>query len=332
MRRLVLVALVGATVFPSLARCEQPAYAVRPSPHVLQGPQLPAAADESREVVRLASAVDPGTLVPVAPHPVGVIDESSTANSQLLQQKLAELDRLQAEVDALRKATGTFAQILVRVEVLEVSLTKLKQLGVEIPQSTAGVVAVPESIAKLRRPAVYAHPSAPRVEDVPSDDSHAELVGLLKQNNIGKVFADPTLVVLSDRPASFLVGGQIPVPAAPGSKMALEFQEFGTRVDVRATSLGDDRVRLEVTARVSEIDDSRAIEIQGRRVPGFHVRQCAAGFEAARGETVIIGGGSQDRVESVKLPDGRIEERHNEIATWYVVRTEQVEPTDPHLR
>jgi Flp pilus assembly secretin CpaC len=319
MRRHLALTFAAISACQSFAPGEESAYAMAPTTSELHGPQLPAVADESRNVVRLASALKSAPA-------------SSSDQVAALQSKLAERDRLQSEIDELRKATGTPEQILVRVEILEVSLTKLKQLGIELPESAGGIVARPESLAALRRPAAYRHSSEPSVADVPADGTSAELVGLLKQNNIGKVLADPSLVVLSDRPASFVVGGQVPVPAAPGSKLALEFQEFGTRVDVRATSLGNNRLRLEVTPRVSEIDESHAIEVQGQRVPGFRVRQCAAGFEAALWQTVIIAGGSQDRVEAIRTSDGRIEERHNEIVTWYVVRTEAVDLIEPLIR
>src|SRR4029078_4443318 len=76
----------------------------------------------------------------------------------------------------------------------------------------------------------------------------------LKQNNVAKLLAEPTVVVVSGRPGSFNVGGEFPIPAKDGSKAAVEFRKFGTQLDLVALALGDNLVRLEVRTRVSEID------------------------------------------------------------------------------
>jgi Flp pilus assembly secretin CpaC len=313
MRCHVALALVAAVICPSWIYGDEPAQSVAPTSHELHGPQLPTLVEESREIVRLASAVEPVTV---------------GGDVEQLKRKLAELDRLQAEVDQLRVVTKTPAQVLVHVEMLEVSLTKLRQLGIELPTSSGGIIMAPEAIAKLRRPAVYTQTSEPNAAPVPEDHSSANFVALVKRENIGKVLADPSLVTLSGRPASFLVGGQIPIPAA-GPQSTVEYRDFGTQVDVLATTLGNDRVRIEIKPRVSELDDSHAIEVQGHRVPALRVRQCNAGYEAAFDETVVLGGVVQERIESIKTIDGRVEERINEIATWFVVRAERADLFDP---
>jgi Flp pilus assembly secretin CpaC len=316
MRCHLALAIAAASACPSFARGEVSAYAVAPTTPEVHGPQLPQVADESREVVRLASAIE------------------TTANSDqqtLLRTKLAELDRLQSEVDELRHSTNTPSQILVRVEMLEVSLTKLRQMGIDLPQMIPGVVVSPHAVERLR-PAANSHPSQPKIAPLAADGTSTELIGLLKQQNIGKVLADPSLVTTSGRPASFLVGGQIPMPAAPGANSTIEYRNFGTQIELRAASIGNGRVRIEINPSITEIDDSRTIEIQGLRIPAFRVRQCNTAYEANFEETVILGGGSTMRVESLRHADGHIEERQNEIATWYVVRAEHIEPMDPSRR
>jgi Flp pilus assembly secretin CpaC len=315
MRCHIALALVTAMVCPSWAYGDEPGQPVAPALHELHGPQLPTLAEESREVVRLASAVEPLTV---------------GGDVEKLKRKLAELDRLQAEVDKLRVVTKTPAQVLVHVEVLEVSLTKLRKLGIELPAGPGGIIAAPEAIAKLRRPAVYTHTSEPKAAPIAEDHTSAEFVALLKRENIGKVLADPSLVALSGRPASFLVGGQIPIPVpAAGGQSTVEYRDFGTQVDVSATTLGNDRVRMEIKPSVSELDDTHAIEVHGVRIPALRVRQCNAGYEAAFDETVVLGGAVQERIESIKTSDGRVEERPHEFATWFVVRAERAEALDP---
>jgi Flp pilus assembly secretin CpaC len=309
MRCHLALALVALVVCPQWARGDEPAPTVAKMPSELHGPQLPAVADESREVVRLASAVE--------------LSSGAVSDQALLEEKLEELERLQAEVDRLCAATRTPQQILVKVEVIEVSLTKLRSLGTDFARAT------PEGFQKANLAELM---TAGQSGFSLSAGATADFLGFLKQNNVAKALSDPSLVVTSGRPASILVGGQFPVPAAPGAASSVEFREFGTRVDVLATSLGNDRVRLEIHPRITEIDESRTIEIQGVRVPAFRVRQCNTAYEANFEETVILGGGSTMRVESLRHADGRVEERQNEIATWYVVRAEHIEPMDPSRR
>jgi len=80
----------------------------------------------------------------------------------------------------------------------------------------------------------------------------------LRQYNMVKVLANPTLVTTSGRPASFKVGGEFPilVPAGLGT-ISIEYKPFGTRVDFVPIVLGNGNLRLEVRPQVSEIDEAR---------------------------------------------------------------------------
>ena len=96
----------------------------------------------------------------------------------------------------------------------------------------------------------------------------------LKQKNLARMLAEPNIVTVSGRPASFHMGGEIPVPATPGSKPAVEFLRFGTEVDVIAVTLGADHVRLELRIRVSKPDFGYTTIIEGRRVPSIEANEC----------------------------------------------------------
>jgi len=95
-------------------------------------------------------------------------------------------------------------------------------------------------------------------------------IDALRQYNLVKVLAEPTLVTVSGRPASFNSGGEFPIPIPQGlGTTSIQFREFGTRVDFVPIVLGNGHVRLEVRPSVSELDYSRSVTLNGTTVPGI---------------------------------------------------------------
>jgi len=250
----------------------------------------------------------------------------SSSPSFPLQQKCAELDRLQREVKQLRAATGTVQQILVRVQMLEVSLTKLRNMGTDTNWFANGYV----SGAKIRQilDATDGRTDAPIPEPVAKEASNDSLrfVDWLKRNNLAKVVCESTLVTVSGQPASVNVRGEFPVPANNDSKAAVDFRTFGTGLDIEALALGDNQVQLEVNMRVSTVDYNHAIEINGARIPGLKVRQCDTGFELSFGQTAVLTGLVEQRTEAHQVDGGRIKEVLNDVGLMVVVTPELVPP------
>ena len=104
------------------------------------------------------------------------------------------------------------------------------------------------------------------------------LIEALRKDNLVKVLAEPTLVTMSGRPASFLVGGEFPILVPSGIATAtVEYKEFGTRVDFVPIVLGNGAIRLEVRPTVSEIDESRNVSVGTFTVPGLRTRTVDTG-------------------------------------------------------
>jgi pilus assembly protein CpaC len=126
------------------------------------------------------------------------------------------------------------------------------------------------------------------------------VVRALRQNNLVKVLANPTITAVDGRPASFNAGGEIPivVPAGLG-QVAIQYREYGTRVDMVAKVRGEGRIWLEVRPYVSEIDPTRSVTLQGISVPGLRSRFLETGVELQAGQTLALGGLLQMRTESI---------------------------------
>ena len=246
----------------------------------------------------------------------------------LLQQKCAELDRLQQEIKRLRAATGTAQQVLVKVQMLEVSLTKLRDLGLDTDWFADGYASGPKVRQLLD--AIGGRADTHLAEHVSRAESNVSqhFVGWLKRNNLAKVLAETTLVTVSGQPASVHVGGEFPVPANSDSKAAADFRTFGTETDLLALALGDNQVRLEVNTKVSALDDNRAIEVNGVRLPGLKVRQCDSAVELSFGETAVLTGLVEHRTEAQQVEGGQIEEVRVDVGLMVVVTPELVPPIE----
>ena len=116
-----------------------------------------------------------------------------------------------------------------------------------------------------------------------------------------KILSDPTLVTVSGRPAFFNSGGEFPilVPQSLGT-VSIEYKKFGTQIDFVPIVLGNGNLRLEVRPRISEIDHTRSITINGTTVPGLRVREADTGVEMHPGQTLAIAGLVQTRSEARK--------------------------------
>jgi len=122
-----------------------------------------------------------------------------------------------------------------------------------------------------------------------------------QERGLAKVLAKPTLLARSGQTASFLAGGEIPIPVAQGGafgSITIEFKEFGVGVEFAPTVLGPDRIFLEVSPEVSEPDFSLATVSADAVVPGFLTRRASTSVELADGQSFAIAGLLSDQVNS----------------------------------
>ncbi|MFQ5413596.1 MAG: type II and III secretion system protein family protein [Phycisphaerae bacterium] len=113
----------------------------------------------------------------------------------------------------------------------------------------------------------------------------------MADNSLLKVLAEPNLVALSGETASFLVGGEFPVPVPQGNQqVTIEFREFGVRLSFTPLVRAHQQVRLTVRPEVSELDFSSAVPFEGFAVPGLKSRAAQTTIEVGSGQTFIIAG------------------------------------------
>jgi len=129
----------------------------------------------------------------------------------------------------------------------------------------------------------------------------AVAMDLVERNGLGKILAEPTLVARSGEMASFLAGGEVPIPIAQGGafgSITIEYKKFGVGIAFTPTVLGPDRIHLEVAPEVSEPDFTIGTEVDGTRVPGFVTRRASTSVELKDGQSFAIAGLLSDVVRS----------------------------------
>ena len=124
------------------------------------------------------------------------------------------------------------------------------------------------------------------------------LLDVLERQGLSKTLAEPTLVSLSGEKASFLAGGEFPIPVIQGSgggeggssAITVEFKPFGVSLGFTPTVLGDGVINMIVEPEVSSIDPSASVSINGLNVPGLQTRRASTTIELRDGESFAIAG------------------------------------------
>lgn len=123
------------------------------------------------------------------------------------------------------------------------------------------------------------------------------ILNSLERKGMAKTLAEPTLLALSGERASFLAGGEFPIPViqsgnngANGNAITVEFKPFGVSLGFTPTVLGDKVINLVVEPEVSSIDPSASVTINGLVVPGLQTRRASTTIELRDGESFAIAG------------------------------------------
>jgi Bacterial type II and III secretion system protein len=119
--------------------------------------------------------------------------------------------------------------------------------------------------------------------------------------------AEPNLVAESGKEASFLAGGEFPIPIAQGGAgnvaISIQFKEFGIRLNFTPIVTGN-RIHLKVRPEVSTLDFANAIVLNGFRIPALSTRRTETELELNSGQTFAIAGLMNNQVNSTmqKIP------------------------------
>jgi pilus assembly protein CpaC len=133
------------------------------------------------------------------------------------------------------------------------------------------------------------------------------VIRAMQQRGLFQSLAEPNLVAESGKEASFLAGGEFPIPVVQGSQanaaVSVQFKEFGIRLNFVPTVIGD-RVHLRVRPEVSTLDFGNAVVMNGFRIPALSTRRTETELELLNNQTFAIAGLINNRMSSTmqKIP------------------------------
>lgn len=121
------------------------------------------------------------------------------------------------------------------------------------------------------------------------------VLSALSSNGLSQLLAQPTLLVRSGEKASFLAGGEFPVPipqsnGGTGNTISIQYKEFGVRLSVTPYVLSENNIVLKLAPEVSELDYNNGVQLSGYVVPGIRRRSAETTVELGSGQSFVIAG------------------------------------------
>lgn len=198
----------------------------------------------------------------------------------------------------VRGAAST-EQVMLRVRFAEVKRTAIRELGTDFLLRNRGVgddlltlggfagkVSVPNDPLLLSD-------NVDLLLSVPTQNFSA-VIRALEENRLLTTIAKPNLSAINGTEASFLAGGEFPVPIVQGAAglqmVTIVFKEFGIRLKFTPTIMDSNLVNVKVSTEVSSLDFENGIELSGFRIPALMTRRAETSVELQTGQYLIIGG------------------------------------------
>jgi pilus assembly protein CpaC len=118
------------------------------------------------------------------------------------------------------------------------------------------------------------------------------VVKAMQSAGVFQSLAEPNLIALNGKEASFLAGGEFPYPVPQGQfgSFTIHFKEYGVRLSFTPTVLGGDLINLKIKPEVSSLDFNNAVVIEGFRIPALTSRRAETEVELQDGQTFAIAG------------------------------------------
>jgi pilus assembly protein CpaC len=130
----------------------------------------------------------------------------------------------------------------------------------------------------------------------------------LQSDGVLQILAEPNLVTTNGKDASFHVGGEFPVPVLQGGSNAgavtIQFREYGIRLSFNPNITANQTIKMHVRPEVSTIDVANAVTFNGFTIPALATRKMETDIELGEGQSFVIGGLLDDRVNDAmsKIP------------------------------
>jgi pilus assembly protein CpaC len=263
----------------------------------------------------------PGEQITVAGSGKDVVI-SGTVTSKYVIEKAADVaggfvEKKENVVNLLQQQEGVASnQVMLRVRFAEVSRSALQELGatwlLDQFKSDWTARATTEQFASPMfddaKPGRITFSDYLNLFVFNSKHGVGAVIRALESKGVFQSLAEPNLITVNGKEASFLAGGEYPYPVAQastgGTSISIQFKEFGIRLHFTPTVLGGDLINLKVKPEVSSLDFTNAIVLDGFRLPALTSRRADTEVELQDGQTFAIAGLMNNQLNSTiqKIP------------------------------
>ena len=263
----------------------------------------------------------PGEQITVAGSGKDVVI-SGTVTSKYVVEKAADVaggfvEKKENVVNLLQQQEGVASnQVMLRVRFAEVSRSALQELGATwifnqfkndwTGRATTEQFASPNfDDSKAGR---ITFSDFLNVFVFNSEHGVGAVIRALASKGLFQSLAEPNLITVNGKEASFLAGGEYPYPVAQagqsGTSISIQFKEYGIRLHFTPTVLGGDLINLKVKPEVSSLDFTNSIVLEGFRLPALSTRRADTEVELQDGQTFAIAGLMNNTLNSTmqKIP------------------------------
>ncbi len=224
----------------------------------------------------------------------GVMLAGDVANNSAAARARAIAERYAPPAD-ITTAFNVLAseQVQLEVRVLEASRNALKDLGVELEVSNLS------GFAFFSGSGLIGGAAPQGLVNVVTNSGTTQIdltIRALEEKGVLRTLARPNLTALSGEPATFLAGGEFPVPVAADyddrdrTRLGIQFKPFGVKLDFTPIVAEGGVIRLKVAPEVSQLDARQGVRLAGVDIPGLSVRRASTTVELRDGEAFAIAG------------------------------------------
>src|SRR5215204_1244375 len=203
-------------------------------------------------------------------------------------------------VNMLTSPTSGMTQVQLEVRVAEVNRNKLRDYGTSfLTNGATGGYANSGGGASEIGPSVIGSASAilsPALNVLLFNRSlnTAAMLKLLRTEGAFRELAEPNMIAMNNQQASFLAGGEFPVPVLQTGNgqtgITIVWKEYGIRLNFKPTIIDEDHIRLELEPEVSTIDFATGVRFNGFTVPALRSRRAKTGIELRDGQSFALAG------------------------------------------
>ncbi|GJE69065.1 type II and III secretion system protein family protein [Methylorubrum podarium] len=217
----------------------------------------------------------------------GLVETAKAVTAQFLGQGATVTNRI--------RVAGAL-QVNLQVRVAEVNRRVLKEFGINLNASgragnfgfslvSGGSGASPGTVPITGRGNQFGVSYSDGINNITAT------LDALAEDGLVSILAEPNLTAVSGEKASFLAGGEFPIPIAQAlGQTSVQFRRFGASLEFQPTVLSSNLINIRVRPEVSELTPANGIEAAGINIPGLTTRSADTVVELASGQSFAIGG------------------------------------------